>query len=97
MSGLVADLRELVGPSADELVERCGNARSVAERLHVAEAWVRTRLARARPVDPAIAWAAAEIERTGGAVSIAALRTETGFSRTRLVARVPSRWRRAQL
>jgi AraC-like DNA-binding protein len=87
VSGMVADLRELVGPTADELAERCGNCRTVAERLHVAEAWVAKRLTGARAVDPAIAWAAAEIERTGGAVSIEALRAETGFSKSRLVAR----------
>jgi AraC-like DNA-binding protein len=87
VSGMVADLRDLVGPSADELAERCGNARSVAACVEVAEAWVAARLDRASAVDPAVAWAAAEIERTGGTVSIAALRAETGFSRTRLAAR----------
>ena len=87
VSGVVADLRDLVGPSADDLAERCGNVRSVAACVEVAEAWVAARLARARAVDAAVAWAAAEIERTGGGVSIAALRAATGFSRTRLAAR----------
>ncbi len=37
--------------------------------------------------DPAVAWTAAEIERQGGAVSIAALRERTGWSKSRLTER----------
>jgi AraC-like DNA-binding protein len=39
---------------------------------------------KARGVDPAIAWAAGRIEQSGGAVSIAELRQQTGLSKTRL-------------
>jgi AraC-like DNA-binding protein len=84
VSGVVADLEDLVGRSAHALAERCGNAPSVEARLAVAAAWVTERLANGPAVHPAVAWAAEAIERSGGAVSIAALRAETGFSKTRL-------------
>jgi methylphosphotriester-DNA--protein-cysteine methyltransferase len=70
----------------DELAARCRDAVRVEERFRVAAAWVSARVAWSRPVDPVIAWAATQIERSGGAVPIGALRAETGFSKTRLVA-----------
>lgn len=59
---------------------------SVEARFRIAATWVAARTAGARTVDPAIAWAAAQIEAHGGAVPIAHLRRETGLSKTRLAA-----------
>jgi AraC-like DNA-binding protein len=46
---------------------------------------VQDRVRRARAVPRPIVWATAEIVRRGGAVPIAELREETGFSKSRLV------------
>jgi len=86
VTGLVVELEDLVGPTARELVERCRDAPSVAARFGLAAAWLAARLAAARAIDPAIAWAAAEIEAREGRVAIAELRRETGLSKTRLAA-----------
>src|SRR5499426_2390375 len=84
ISELVVDLEDLVGRAADELAERCYDAASVEERLRRAADWVEERVMKARVVDPAIAWAAGRIEQSGGAVSIAELRQQTGLSKSRL-------------
>ncbi len=84
ISELVVDLEDLVGRAADELSERCHDAPSVEDRLRRAADWVAERVMEARGVDPAIAWAAGRIEQSGGAVSIAELRRQTGLSKTRL-------------
>ena len=78
--------QEDVGGAARELVTRCRDARSVEARFCIAAAWVAERTAGARTVDPAIAWAVAQIEEHGGDVPIAHLRRETGLSKTRLAA-----------
>src|SRR5262245_12874928 len=84
ISELVTDLEDLVGRAASELVERCYDAASIEERLRRAADWVAERVTKARGIDPAIAWAAGRIEKTGGAVSIAELREQMGLSKTRL-------------
>jgi len=87
LSDLTVHLDELVGRIACELVERLHGAASVAERFRLVHDWVRVRIARARAIEPAVAWSAAQIERSAGSVAIAALRAETGLSKTRLVSR----------
>jgi AraC-like DNA-binding protein len=84
ISQLVVDLQDLVGRAADELAEQCYGATSVEDRLRRAADWVAERVMKARWIDPAIAWAVGRIEQSGGAVSIAELRQEMGFSKTRL-------------
>jgi AraC-like DNA-binding protein len=86
VAGLVANLEDLVGEAARELTDRCRHAASREERFRIAAAWVAGRVARTRGISPVIAWSAAQIERSGGQVPIAALRQETGLSKTRLVA-----------
>ena len=86
VTGLVVELEDLVGPTVRELVERCRDAPSVAARFDLAAAWLAARLTGACPIDPTIAWAAAEIEAHEGSVAIAELRKETGLSKTRLAA-----------
>ena len=84
ISELIVDLEDLVGRAADELAERCYDAASVEERLRRAADWVAERVMKSRGIDPAVAWAAGQIEQSGGAVSIAELRWRTGLSKTRL-------------
>lgn len=83
ISELVVDLEDLIGRAADELAERCYDA-TVEGRFRRAADWVSERVMKARGIDPAIAWAAGRIELSGGAVSIADLRRQTGLSKTRL-------------
>jgi AraC-like DNA-binding protein len=85
ITGLVVELRDVVGACADELVDRCRAADSTEERFRLAAAWTAARVGGALPVDPALAWATNEIEARHGDVSIARLRAETGFSKARLV------------
>jgi AraC-like DNA-binding protein len=84
ITGLVVELRDLVGSTADELIERCREATSAEARFRITAAWIAARVGGARPVEPAVAWAAAEIESRNGDVPITELRVETGFSKTRL-------------
>jgi AraC-like DNA-binding protein len=86
ITGLVVELRDLVGPAADELVERCRETASPEGRFGLAAAWIAARVGDARPVEPSVAWAAAQIESRHGDVPIATLRSETGLSKTRLAA-----------
>ena len=60
-----------------------GAASRAARRLRVAADWLAERVACGRMADPAIAWAAAAIERAGGAVSVTALRERAGWSKSR--------------
>jgi AraC-like DNA-binding protein len=84
LSGLTADLQDLVGRASAELTEVCAGASSTEERLRRAAAWVAERVAQSPGVDPAIAWIASQIERCQGAVSISELRDRTGLTKTRL-------------
>lgn len=85
MRDITIDLHDVAGRCAAELTERCLEATSAEERVRVALCWVRERVARGVRVDPGIAWVAAQIERQNGAISIATLRDQIGFSKTRLV------------
>ncbi|MBX3027419.1 AraC family transcriptional regulator [bacterium] len=87
VSDLTVGLDDVVGRVARELAERVAGATSVGERFRIVHDWTRARLAPARVAEPAVAWSAAAIERSGGTVPIAALRAETGLSTSRLVAR----------
>ena len=79
------DLHDLVGRAAAELAGRCHEATTVEARFRLVTAWVSERIARGRGADESIVWVASRIDRSAGAASIAALRAETGLSRTRLV------------
>jgi AraC-like DNA-binding protein len=86
-AGITVDLSDLVASASAELAERCTKPASPEGRLRAAAGWIAERVARATGADPAVAWTAAEIERQGGAVSIAALRDRTGWSKSRLAER----------
>jgi AraC-like DNA-binding protein len=86
VTGLVVELEDVVGPPARELVSRCREAASVEACFRLVAAWVAARVDGAPRGDPAITWAAAQIEAAGGEVSIGRLRAETGLSKTKLAA-----------
>ncbi|HSP98727.1 MAG TPA: helix-turn-helix domain-containing protein, partial [Candidatus Dormibacteraeota bacterium] len=87
LSDLTLNLDQLVGRVARELVDRLQGAASIGERFQLVHDWVRVRVCRTRAIEPAVAWSAAQIERSAGNVPIADLRAETGLSKTRLVSR----------
>jgi AraC-like DNA-binding protein len=84
LTGQVVDLHDLIGTAARELVERCAGRSSVADRFRLVADWIAGRIAASPGPDPAIAWTAGQIDRNRGAISIAALRAETGWSKARL-------------
>lgn len=85
VAGLSVDLANLVGPAAGELVERCHEASSVAQRFRIVAEWIGRCVLRANGPDEVVAWAVAQLDATGGTIPIAALRERTGLSKTRLV------------
>jgi AraC-like DNA-binding protein len=84
-TGLSLDLADLVGPEADELLERCAAARSVMGRFRVVAQWIGERFVRTHGMDTAVAWAVAQLDASGGAIPIAELRERMGLSKARLV------------
>jgi AraC-like DNA-binding protein len=87
LTGITADLEDLVHRAASELAERCAAAPTPEARLRAAAAWLERRL-RAHPgLDPAVAWMTRELETRAGAVPIGRLREQTGWSKTRLTSR----------
>lgn len=85
IADITVDLRDVVGMDTDTLIDACHAATTGPERVRVAMRWVCARIARGVRTDPAIAWSVSEIERRNGAVSMAALRDEIGFSKRRMV------------
>src|SRR5262249_61614352 len=71
----------------EELVERCAETPSPEARFAYVGRWLMDRLAHAKSPDLAIAWMAAEIERSGGALRVGSLQRETSLSRTRVTER----------
>lgn len=86
LTDLSIDLGAAIGRMAQELVQRCADTTAAEDCFTVGATWLAERLARSRGLDEGVAWAASEIERSGGAASIAALRDELGVSKARLVA-----------
>ena len=85
----VVSLEELMGPAAQELLERTWGARSWADRFaHVDTALTELRARHeGRPGDtvrPELAWAWGQITRSGGAVQVDTLADELGWSRRHL-------------
>jgi AraC-like DNA-binding protein len=87
VSGLTVDLHDLMGAAAHELEDRCQDAPSGDGEacVRAAARWVSERIARSRRVDPAVAWAAEQIDYSGGAISVTRLREQTGLSKMRFV------------
>lgn len=86
LAGITVDLEELIAAASAELHERCASAGTGEERVRTAAAWVAERVARGPVPDPAVAWAARVLEERAGAISIAALRERTGWSKSRFTA-----------
>jgi AraC-like DNA-binding protein len=83
----VVELDGLLGREADELIERMHEAGGWEGSFDVMDAWLLRRLADAERPDPAVEHAFARLVRTHGAVPVAELVRETGWSRRHLAAR----------
>lgn len=87
LTGLTTDLGAVMGTTAHELAERCHDAGGPVERVRRAVSWLCDRLDRsttAPQVSPAVRHVADEVTRAYGAVRLATLREETGWSTARL-------------
>jgi len=84
LSDQAMSLEDCLGCEAGALTAACADAPTPARRIEAAVAWLSSRLSRAEAGASAIAWAAREIQRHAGAVSIGTLQTRTGLSRARL-------------
>lgn len=81
----MVDLGDVAGSAILEMKDRLFEATSAEQRARIVLPWITSRLQRStiRP-SPAIAWVERQIEQHQGAVSIAALRSNTGLSKLRL-------------
>ncbi len=83
LTGHTVDLADLLPEVKDELLGPLLEARTVEDRIRQAAVWAASRIRAAERPDPAIVWAAREIERASGRLSIKQLRERSGSSRTR--------------
>jgi AraC-like DNA-binding protein len=81
-----ADLADLLG-DADELAERLYETPGWPARLALLEAYIERRVAEAPPALREIEWSWQRLLRTDGAVPVAELAEEVGWSRRHLAAR----------
>jgi AraC-like DNA-binding protein len=82
-SGWTVELDALAGMGARELAGRCREAATAGGALRTAAMWLAAHMAEGRRVAPALAHAAARIERSAGIVAIGTLAAEAGLSRPR--------------
>ena len=80
-------LEDLLGSAAAQLVARLEDAPDWPRRFALLDAMLLARLAQAPPVAPQLARAWGRLRAADGAVSIAALADEVGWSRRHLAAR----------
>jgi AraC-like DNA-binding protein len=84
LTSLTVDLEDVAGQAAGELAAQCDGAQTPDGCIKAALQWIQTRLARRSRLDPAVEWLLSQIRVRAGVVSIARLREQTGWSKTRL-------------
>ena len=84
VASITVDLGDVAGSAAEELAAACHAAPTGELCVRAALAWIDGRLAKATRVDSAIGWMLGQIRGRAGAVSIAQLRGQVGWSKTRL-------------
>jgi AraC-like DNA-binding protein len=84
LSDQIIALADALGDGALALRERLLNTESLAARFRVVERWLLARLRPRTIVHPAVRWAVDQIASSGGRMPIAALATQTGFTRKHL-------------
>jgi len=88
LSRRVVELEDLIGRDAAELAERLYEAPGWTARLTLLEQVVAARVLEAPPLPAELEWAWRRLHGTGGAVPVAALADELGWSRRHLTATV---------
>ena len=87
LSNRVVELDDLIGPRADELVERLFEPAAWHERFSLLDALLAARAEDGRGAAPGVAWAWRRLGETSGRTSVRGLSEELGWSQRRLVAR----------
>ncbi len=80
MANQIVDLDAVGGYRVRALTERLGNITGWAERFDLLDATLTRWALGGVAVDPAIAWAWAQLERSGGRASVGVLADEIGWS-----------------
>jgi AraC-like DNA-binding protein len=83
----VVELEDLLGPAADELADRLATAPDWATRFDLLERAIARRVLAAGPIAPELEWAWRRLLATDGAVPVASLAAELGWSRRHLAVR----------
>jgi AraC-like DNA-binding protein len=86
LSELVVDLEAVLGASAPLLVERLATTPDWGRRFALLDSFIASRLERARPPSPDVAWAWQRLSAASGMLSIGRLAEEIGCSRRHLAA-----------
>jgi AraC-like DNA-binding protein len=84
LANAVVKLDDLIGAEAQRLAARLDEAPGWAARFDLLDAVFGERLARARPASSGVAWAWGRLRATHGAITVAALTEELGWSRRHL-------------
>lgn len=87
LAGRSVPVGEVLGPAADELVERLAELRSWEARFALLDAALVRRLQEAPPVRPAVVAAWDRLRATEGRIAVEALAHEIGYSRRQLAVR----------
>lgn len=85
LTGQVVHARDLLPREHRTFVERLEGLPTWDARFDLVEAFITERVQRAEPPNRAVTWAFGEIQRSGGAVEIARLARDLGYSQTHLV------------
>jgi AraC-like DNA-binding protein len=87
LTGQAVELEDLMGPAASELAERLATAPDWATWIDVFERAIAARVLAAPPVAPELDWAWKRMVESDGAVAVAELAAQTGWSRRHLAIR----------
>jgi AraC-like DNA-binding protein len=84
LANAVVGLDDVLGPESDRVAERLYETPDWAARFDLLDAALLARLVAARPASPGVAWAWGRLLATHGAVPVATLTRELGWSRRHL-------------
>ncbi|SEG87248.1 AraC-type DNA-binding protein [Nonomuraea solani] len=87
LTNRVVPVGDLLGPSADRLVERLAETTSWRSRLALTDRLLRERIAAGPALGPEVPWAWARLLESGGRLGVSSLAESLGWSHRHLVAR----------
>jgi AraC-like DNA-binding protein len=85
LTNCVIELEDLLGPSAQHLVDRMQDVADWEVRFQILDAFIADRLEKAKPVSPGIRWAWRQLKQTGGLIGAGKLADEIGCSHKHLI------------